>query len=108
MKEKVKKISARILSRNSRLHRGIAVEAPSAPIKLCVVAVCVALFIYADRLATWLQGWDGMFFWFVVVLFLGASRIGTKIVMKIAADGGELPANDEMFNLPDVSSAEAR
>ena len=55
--------------------------------------------VYADRLAAWFQGWDIYFFWLVVAMGLLASCVGTQIVLRIAAQGGEPPANDELFNL---------
>lgn len=78
-----------------------AVEPPSAATKLLVLAIFVALIAYADKLAAVLKGYDGIVFWTVMAFFLAASRIGTKIVVRIAAEGGELPANDEMFKFPD-------
>ena len=82
----------------------MAIEAPSNATKLVVVAIILALAARAEKIAALLQGWDSAFFWVVIVLFLAASRVGTKIVLRIAAEGGELPANDELFNLPELSS----
>lgn len=80
-----------------------AVQPPSAVSKLVIVVTfCVAIF-YAEDIASALRGWDSAIFWCVILLFLIASRIGTQIVLRIAASGGELPANDEMFNLPDIN-----
>ena len=81
-----------------------AVAPPSAATKLLVFAIFVVLICYADRVAMLLQGWDGVIFWVVIAFFIAASRIGTNIVKRIAAEGGELPANDEMFNLPEIST----
>ena len=81
----------------------MAIEPPSTATKLLVVALTLALIAYPDRVANWLQGWDTIFFWLIVGLFIAISRVGTKIVIRIAAEGGELPANDEMFNFPEFS-----
>ena len=81
----------------------MAVEPPSPATKLLVIGTICAAIFYADNISTWLRGWDGWIFWLVILLFLVVSRIGTKIVIRIAADGGELPANDEMFNFPDLN-----
>ena len=83
-------------------HTEAVVQPPSSASKLLIVCTFCAAIYYAESIAFVLQDWDRSIFWLVILLFLYASYIGTKIVLRIAASGGELPANDEMFNLPDL------
>ena len=81
-----------------------AVEPPSmgwTPNQLLVAAVFAVLIAFPDKVVAVLKGYDSVFFWMWVVFCLVASGIGTKIVVRIAGEGGELPANDEMFNFPE-------
>ena len=55
-----------------------AVEAPSNTVKVIVIAIILALIAYADKLASLLQGWDGVFFWVVLALFVALVDYSTS------------------------------
>ncbi len=63
----------------------------------CVVIAgiaCAPLETFTSAMAAY----DGIIFYVVILLFCVASVIGTKMVLRC----GELPANDELFDLSEI------
>ncbi len=55
-----------------------------------------------DRVATTLAQYDHLVFKLVLALFVVVSAIGTRVVLMC----GELPANDELFNMRELTTTQ--
>ena len=62
----------------------------------CVVIAGIAV-APLDAVTSALAEYDGVVFNVVILMFCVASVIGTRVVLRC----GELPANDELFDLPE-------
>ena len=68
---------------------------------VATIAICAVLFAPTDGIAT-LQHFDGAIFVVLILAFVVVSAIGTRIVLRC----GDLPANDELFNLRELTPAQ--
>ena len=69
--------------------------------RLVVVPLLVAVTLAPlDGLSHFVS--DRLVFWLVIVAFVVVSVIGTKVVLRT----GELPANDELFNMRELSAVQ--
>ena len=65
------------------------------PRLISVAVLCGTYFIPLDGFVAVMAKYDAYIFWIVVIAFAILSAIGTVVVVR----SGELPANDELFNL---------
>ena len=71
--------------------------------RLVSAAVILAIVVAPlDSFVAAMKQYDSSFFALAIAGFLIISAIGTRIVVR----SGELPANDEMFNLPELTAAQ--
>ena len=69
---------------------------------IATVVITASFFAPLDGLTSFLASYDTHVFCILLVLFVIVSIIGTRIVLRC----GELPGNDELFNMPELTPAQ--